>query len=272
MTAPTTATLPQALAILAETAEVGGESGMLGGPVGVLIGVGLGLTTGGLILLALEHADKDHSDSKPGAVEECPNKSAEEADDDDIECFRRPAHVSKREFERNVEMAQAEINRSPPDEFLKRLDKVKRLKDIKKGTRTIRDEPENRKALEAAWEAWKKLLEDGELRKAMPHLADVLLEDFPKAPLSPEEARASVEREWGGDNPKRFHHMAHRADIVGGGRPNEFGGPVDLSINTSIGAQWSQAKLDALRKRAEKAKREGKYMNVQLKICPETNT
>src|SRR5258708_33268076 len=121
-------------------------------------------------------------------------------------------------------MAEDEINKTPPDEFRKRLKKV-----LDEGAGAIRDEPQNQKAMKAAWKYWKtKLSED--MANAMPHLAEVLLEDFPEYPISPEEAKDSVEREWGGDHVKSFkklHPMAHRQDIGGGGPPDVFGGPGD---------------------------------------------
>ncbi len=266
---PSGLTLPEALMILAESAEVGGEEGLLGGPVGAVVGVGVGLVAG-LILFAVKQAENEYSDSKPGSVEQCPYKAAEAADEE-IECFEpredRPDQdkvfktMDREDYERSVKMAEAEINKLSPDQFLDRL------KKLEKGAWAIRNEPENLVAYEKAKEEWERIFKE-EMPKAMPHLAQVLLKEKPKYPLSAEEARASVEREMD----KSRLDLMHSADIGGGGDPKKFAGLGDSSINRSLGPQW-RARLAALKKKAENAKKEGKQkMNVELKVCPEEAT
>jgi hypothetical protein len=253
MTAPGAATLPEALTILAEAAEVGGEGGLLGGPVGALIGVGLGLTAGGLIILALERANKDHSGSKPGSLEECPSNAAAEADEE-VECFKRPAGAGKDEFERAVKMAEAEINKLSPERFLRRLHRLE-----PRTAAGLRAQKTVERAHRRARIAWIK-----NYLRAMPFLFQGLREELP---LTPKEAAASLSREF-----KRVH-LEHRLDIGGGGNPKKFAGLGDSLINESIGGQWTEARLATLKRKAEKAKRDGKKtMDVKLNVCPEEAT
>lgn len=202
-------------------------------------------------------------------------KAAGEADEE-IGCFKprrnKPNQetvfktMDRKEFERSIKMAEDEINKLSPDDFLKRLDDL----DPElggKGAKAIRNETANKAAYEEALKKWKTIFKE-DMPNALPHLAQVLLEEEPNLPLSAEEARASVEREMGGHDFASRLDLTHRADIGGGGDPKVFGGPGDSSINRSIGGQW-RGRLKALRKKAEKAKRDGKKkMDVELKVCP----
>jgi ribosomal protein L20A (L18A) len=225
---------------------------------------------------------------------------ANTAEDEEIKCFKRRRDklnqdrvfktMDREEFERAVKIAEADINKLSPDDLLEQLENLKKI-----GAPGLRDEAEQNRQREV----WSE-----RHYTALPFLALELQEKYPE--LSQEEATASVYRELGEvrfheaesaaqalrkENPQLSHDEAiisvyrelggptfskvdimHTRDIGGGGNPKGFSGLGDSSINRSIGAQWTKAKLRALKAKAEKAKREGKNrMDIRLSVCPESD-
>lgn len=146
------------------------------------------------------------------------------------------------EFARAVKMAEDEINRLKPVEFLGRLEKP-----IK------RDTNEQKHARDLSIEQYKR---------AMPFLFEALRKEYPQ--LTAPEAAASLSREIGGSNFRRVA-IEHRLDLVGGGT-NKFAGLGDGRINSSLGSQLKARKNDLLQCAQDAFERGQATMNVRFTI------
>jgi membrane carboxypeptidase/penicillin-binding protein PbpC len=213
--------------------------GMVGGPVGAWIGRAVGSKLGAIagkaaaaaLANAMEEADED---AKP-----IPDTKAEPCKDcGEIKCFEKPEGADPEEFKRQLKEQQDGINRMKPDDLLNNMDKFAqngRPSGDAKARRDVRNDWLQRRRAELEGKNF-----------------------------SPSEAgRMAL------DEMKTLDAL-HAPDLAAGG-DGTFAdrGLGPRSSNRSIGPQWDKERLGQLKEHGEKAKKQGKKNNVELKMCPE---
>jgi hypothetical protein len=210
-----------------------------GGPIGTWIGRAVGSRLGRMAGRAAGEAlaqmmEKADEDAKP-----IPDTKAEPCKDcGEIKCFEKPEGVDPEEFKRQLKEQQGGINRMKPDDLLNNMDKFAnngRPPGDAKARREVRND-------------W--------LQKRQRELEDL----GSSAADANKQARAEM----------KTLDALHAPDLAAGG-DGTFAdrGLGDRSANPSIGPQWDKERLNQLKDHSEKAKKQGKKNNVELKMCPE---
>jgi Novel toxin 15 len=218
-----------------------GIGAALGGPVGAWIGRAVGSRAGRWAGRAAGEAlanmmEKADEDAKP-----IPDTKAEPCKDcGEIKCFEKPEGADPEEFKKQLKEQQDGINRMKPDDLLNNMDKFAqngRPAGDAKARRDVRKDWYNKRV---------KALEGQNYSAG-------------------DAARMAL------DEMKTLDAL-HAPDLAAGG-DGTFAdrGLGPSSSNRSIGPQWDKERLGQLEEHAEKAKKQGKKNNVELKMCPEKN-
>lgn len=223
---------------------LGGVLGSVFGPVGAWIGRAAGSRIGAMAGRAAAQALADYMAQANTDVETQTKDEAQAEpckDCGEIDCFKAPEGADPAEFSRQLAEQQDKINSMDPNDLLEnieRFDKFKRPKNDAADRRKAREE--HRK--ERTSELEKQYQREGR-------------SDFEEA------AAADVAREMAN------LAATHTLDLVAGG-DGSISGLGNRVINSSLGAQWKGKRAAQLKEHAEKAKEQGKKMNVKLVECP----
>ncbi len=220
---------------------LGGAIGSVFGPLGTLAGRYVGSRLGAIagkaaaiaIADAMEKADEDAEAVPDTKAEPCKNCG-------EIKCFEKPEGADPEEFKKQLKEQQDGINRMKPDDLLNNMDK------FAQNGRPAGDSS-------ARGAVRKKWLDDR--RRTLEALGSSAAE-------ADKQARGEM----------KTLDALHAPDLAAGG-DGTFAdrGLGDRTSNRSIGPQWDKERLGQLKEHSEKAKKQGKKNNVELKMCPEKN-
>lgn len=216
--------------------------GVFGGPVGAWIGRAVGSRVGGMAGRAAAAAISDYmEDSNEAAEEETKDEAADVPCEDcgEIDCFNPPKDPEKYdEFKRQLKEQEGKINDTDASDLLSNMRNGRPKNDPQKRRQAREDYRQER----------------------TDDLIDLYESQGVDDPTG--QAAADVAREMANLD------ATHALDFIGGG-DGTISGLGDSSVNRSLGAQWRGKRSQQLKQHAEKAKEQGKKMNVELEECPD---
>ncbi|NKJ09419.1 PAAR-like domain-containing protein [Rhizobium sp. SG741] len=181
-----------------------------------------------------ERALEAREEGKDGA------RSTRAIPEKNVECFKKPAHLSDEEFDKQLQEQMDALRNIDADTLLQRR---KAIRDAG-GTSPLRD-------LNAQTQA-RRDYESGRL------------EELAQDGIVGQKAADKVAEEMSD------LAATHRLDIIAGGDPSDISGLGDKGVNSSLGSQWKGRRSQSLEDYASEMKKNGlgkEKLKVNLKKC-----